>query len=236
MQVELIHVSKRFGNGTVLDRVSLSVAPGERIAFVGPNGSGKSTLVRAIVGMVKVEGTIRLDGLEPSLDWLRLAPRVAYVPQNAPQLNASVGEMVQAVEGLRGLPAGAVAQAARRFDLPSAELWKRPVRNLSGGTRQKLMLALAFASPVSLLVLDEPTASLDPETRERFFKFYDEAACGCTVLLCSHRPEEVRYLADRVITLEEGRIARESSVEGFLEEEFPGLDLEAARESYRDSY
>ena len=223
MQVELVNVTKRFAQWTALSGVSLTVASGERIAFVGPNGSGQSTLVRAIMGMVGVEGLIRLDGQQPSLHWVRLARRIAYVPQNAPQLNAPVGEMVGAVEGLRGLTPGAVAQAARRLDLPLEELWKLPIRNLSGGTKQKLMLALAFASPASLLVLDEPTASLDSETRQRFFELFDEAARGSTVLLCSHRPEEVRCLVDRVVMLENGRITRQAPVADFLEDYSSGV-------------
>jgi ABC-type multidrug transport system ATPase subunit len=215
--VELENVTKRFAQSAALDGVSLTIASGERIALAGPNGSGKSTLVRAIMGMVRVEGTIRLDGLEPGRNWVSLARRIAYVPQNPPQLNAPVGEIVNAAERLRTLPSGAVAQAALRLDLPLGELWKRPIRNLSGGTKQKLMLALAFASPASLLILDEPTASLDSETRGRFFDLYEETARGSTVLLCSHRPEEVRCLVDQAVMLDNGRITRQVPVAGFRE-------------------
>ncbi len=212
MRVELKNVTKSFDGVQALDGVSLDLAPGDRVALVGPNGSGKSTLVRAVMGILRCEGAVRLDGLDPFEHRTHLAARLAYVPQVAPQLGATVGEVARAVATLRGLDLGDIRATAARIDLDLEELRRRPVRALSGGTKQKLLLSLALAAPVSLLIMDEPTASLDGEAREAFFRLFEERADGATLLLCSHRLDEVRRLVGRVAALEDGRVALDAPV------------------------
>jgi ABC-2 type transport system ATP-binding protein len=114
---------------------------------------------------------------------------------------------VRAVAELRGVDIREIHRLASALELSLDEVRTRPVRALSGGMKQKLMIALALASPVSLLVLDEPTASLDTRAREAFFSLYAERAGHATLLLSSHRVDEVERLADRVIGLEGGRVA-----------------------------
>jgi ABC-type multidrug transport system ATPase subunit len=206
VRIELRDVRKQLGGVWALDGVSLDVPSGARVALVGPNGSGKSTLVRAVMGLVRCDG-VRIDGLDPRVDGASLAARIAYVPQAAPRLGASVGEVVRAVATLRSIPPGAIRWAARALALNLDEVSSRPMRALSGGMQQKLMIALALAAPVSLLVLDEPTASLDARARESFFRLFNEQASRPTLLLSSHRVDEVDRLADRVIGLENGRVA-----------------------------
>jgi ABC-2 type transport system ATP-binding protein len=212
MHLVLQDVRKRFDGVQALDGVSLDVAPGERVALVGPNGSGKSTLVRAVMGIVHCEGTVRLDELDPFQHRARLAARMAYVPQTAPQLSATVGEVVRMVATLRGLDVAEVGRAAEAIGFDVDALARRSLRALSGGMKQKLLLALAFAAPMSLLIMDEPTASLDGETREAFFRLFDERADGATLLLSSHRLDEVRRLVDRVVVLENGRVVLDAPV------------------------
>jgi ABC-2 type transport system ATP-binding protein len=207
MRIELHDVCKRFGGAPVLDHLSLTVAAGDRVGLTGPNGSGKSTLVRAIMGMVRCEGAVRLDGRDPFAHRAELASRMAYVPQVAPQLGATVAEVVRAVADLRGLDRAHIARVAEDLDLDLQAIAGRPVRALSGGMKQKLLIALALAAPISLLIMDEPTASLDARAREAFFRLLDQRATGATLLFSSHRPDDVRRLVDRVVGLEDGRVA-----------------------------
>ncbi len=186
------------------------------MALVGPNGSGKSTLNRAMVGLLGYEGRIELDGQARRTRSRAVASQIAYLPQVAPQLAAPVRELVRAIETLRDLAPGAVAARAQQLDLDLADLAGRPLRGLSGGMRQKLLLALALACPASLFVLDEPTGSLDPTARQRFFSAFEESTAGATVILCSHRLEEVRTLVDHVFVLEDGRLVHDGPADAFL--------------------
>lgn len=218
MQVELHGVGKRFGGVEALRDVSLSIPSGRRVALVGPNGSGKSTLTRVVLGLLGCEGEVLLDGQPPFARRAALARRLAYVPQIAPRFGATVGELVRAVADLRRLDAARIAAFAARLALDLDQLRRRPFRSLSGGTRHKVLLALALSSGASLFVLDEPTATLDVEARAAFFRAFDEMAADATLLLCSHRLEEVRYLVDHVVALEEGRVVFDGGAGDFLAE------------------
>jgi len=212
VRIEIERLHKRFGETEVLRGIDLTIASGTRAALVGPNGSGKSTLLRALLGLVACEGQIRLDGRSPFQDRLVTARRLAYVPQVAPQLSASVDELVATVTTTRGLPRADVVEAARELELDLLAIGARPFRLLSGGMKQKLLIALALAARPALYVLDEPTASLDAGARDRFFRLFSERAAGATVLLCSHRLDELRELTTHVVALEEGRVAFDGSV------------------------
>lgn len=206
MRVEIHGLTKRFGAVRALAEVDLTLESGTRTALIGPNGSGKSTLTRVLMGMLAYEGTVALDGLDPLVDRPSLASRIAYVPQIAPRLGAPVREIVTAVAALRCLAPEAIAAPCRALELDLAAVADRPFRNLSGGMRQKLLIALALASRPALLVLDEPTASLDPRARQNFFDLVEALGERPTVILCSHRLEEIRHLVDSVVVLDEGRV------------------------------
>lgn len=212
IRIEAHGVTKRYGSQIVLRDVDLVVEPGDRVAIVGPNGSGKSTLLRVLMGLLHCEGEVRLDGSSPFRDRERIAERMAYVPQIAPQLGATVSEVIRAVSSLRAIDRGRVVGVAATLGLDVEQVRARPFRALSGGTKHKLLLALAFATDASLLILDEPTGSLDEQSRACFAKLYEQAAAKATVLLCSHWTEEVARLADRVIRLAEGRVTEGPTV------------------------
>ncbi|GIW73096.1 MAG: hypothetical protein KatS3mg102_2638 [Planctomycetota bacterium] len=217
MRVELERVGKRFGRTVALREVDLRIEPGERLALIGPNGAGKSTLMRVVMGLVSCTGRVRVDGVCPLRERERLAARMAYVPQIAPRFAAPVGELVELVARLRGLEPQAIAARAAAFELELGALARQPFCELSGGSRQKLLIALALAARASLLVLDEPTASLDVPSRRRFFAEVGALAPQPTLILCSHRFEEIRHLVERVVVLQEGAVVYDGSVERYLE-------------------
>jgi ABC-type multidrug transport system ATPase subunit len=218
VHVELRELGKRFGRTTALHGVSLELPPGSRTALIGPNGSGKSTLVRVLMGMLTGTGEVRFDGQPAGEDRRELARRIAYVPQIAPRLAAPVQDVVRAVAGLRGRTWQQVADLAAVLDLDLAVLAKRPFRALSGGQRQKVLASLALAAGAELLLLDEPTASMDPHSRGAFFGLVEALPASTTVLLCSHRLDEIRRLVDRVVVLAEGRLAWHGDATAYLDE------------------
>lgn len=215
LAIELRDVWKRFPGtaAAALRGVSLRIPAGRRVALIGPNGSGKSTLTRIIMGLLACEGQVLVDGRAAFTERVALAHRLAYVPQIAPQLGASVGEVLAAVALLRDLPVAAVEALADALDLPLSTLRPRPFRHLSGGMKQKLLLALALATRAPLFILDEPTASLDARARARFFDLYRAQAQGATLLLCSHRLEEVQQLVDHAVALQDGQVLYDGPAE-----------------------
>jgi len=209
VRVELRDVSKSFGSVTALRSVTLDLPSGSRTALIGPNGAGKSTLTRIVMGMLACEGVVLVDGRSPFRKRIELAHRLAYVPQVAPQLGATVGELVRTVARLRDIPVERFAALSQELGLDLESVRRRPLRGLSGGMRQKLLLALALATEASLLILDEPTASLDVQSRHRFFELVAELPNDPSIVLCSHRLEEINNLVDRVVVLEDGRVVRD---------------------------
>lgn len=217
MRIEVKGLSKSFGSVVALREVSFTLASGRRTALVGPNGSGKSTLNRVVMGLLAFEGDVRIDGFSAFEARVEIARRMAYVPQIAPSLAVPAGELVRALVSVRGGDPARVAAIAARLGLELGEVASRPFRSLSGGMKQKLLIALAFAAEASLLILDEPTGSLDARTREAFFPLFDEFAGEATVILCSHRLEEVRHLVDHVLLLEEGRLVYDGAAAEVLD-------------------
>lgn len=218
MRVECDDVKKQFGRVQALKGVSASIASGQAVALLGPNGSGKSTLTRAIMGLISYTGEVRLDGASREHAGPGLARRIAYVPQIAPQVAAPVAELVRAICGVRGIPPTDVATVASELELDLGATAKQSFRTLSGGTKQKVLIALALAARADLLLMDEPTASLDAQARGRFFEVFAERRGDATLLLTSHRIEEIRHLVGHVIALREGAIAYQGPAARYLAE------------------
>lgn len=217
MRVTAQGLTRRFGDFLALDRVDFELPAGSRVALVGPNGSGKSTLNRILMGLFCYEGRVTLDGVAPGAGRLELARRIAYVPQLAPALSAPVRELVRAIARMREMPEERVAALATSLGLDLEDVAHRPFRGLSGGMKQKLLVALALAPRASLLILDEPTGSLDARSRERFLPLLDEHAAEATVLFCSHRLDDVRGRVDRVLELVDGRVEFDGPVQNYRE-------------------
>ncbi|MCK6537082.1 MAG: ABC transporter ATP-binding protein [Polyangiaceae bacterium] len=214
--IEIAHVSKSFGKVTALRDVCLGIEAGERVAFVGANGSGKTTLLRSMLGLLSVDGRVSIAGVDVHQSPEVALKSVAYMPQIAPPLEAPVREVVAAICRLRGIEPRNVEARAARMGLILGDVAKKRMRDLSGGTKQKLLAALTLAAEAPILVCDEPTANLDAQARAAFFSQLDARPKHHITVLCSHRIDEVRQLVDRVVELSEGRVERDASVSELL--------------------
>ncbi len=210
--IEARGLAKRFGRHSVLQGVDLQIRSGDRVALVGPNGSGKTTLIRCLLGLYQHEGSIALDGISARAERRRALGRVGFVPQLPPGLRGRVRDYLVTLEAVSGVPRAAVEAVAGRLGLELPPLEHRPFSALSGGMKQKLLIAAALARRPSLLIMDEPGANLDPRSRAVFFELLAEAAPGTTMLLSSPRVDEIADLVNRMVELDHGRVVMDDVV------------------------
>ncbi|MER7173525.1 ABC transporter ATP-binding protein [Streptomyces mesophilus] len=205
MAIEVSGLHKSFGRTRALDGLDLDVATGEVHGFLGPNGAGKSTTIRVLLGLLRADsGTARLLGKDPWGDAVELHRRLAYVPGDVELWpNLTGGEAIDLLSRFRGgIDRARRDELIERFDLDPA----KKGRAYSKGNRQKVAIVAALASDAELLLLDEPTAGLDPLMEVVFQDVIGEAkAAGKTVLLSSHILAQVEKLCDRVSIIRLGR-------------------------------
>ncbi|OJY39406.1 ABC transporter ATP-binding protein [Pseudonocardia sp. 73-21] len=205
---------KSFGRIRALDGLDLEVATGEVHGFLGPNGSGKTTTLRILLGLLRADaGTVRLLDGDPWRDAVTLHRRLAYVPgEVALWPNLTGGEVIDLLGRLRGgLHPRRRTELLDRFDLDPTQR----CRSYSRGNRQKVALVAALASEVDLLLLDEPTAGLDPLMEEEFRRCIGQhRRAGRTVVLSSHILSEVEALCDRVSIISAGRTVESGTLAG----------------------
>jgi ABC-2 type transport system ATP-binding protein len=205
-------LTKRFGAVHALDGLDLEVAPGEVHGFLGPNGAGKSTTIRVILGLIRASsGQVALFGGDPWSQAAKLHERLAYVAGDVALWPGLTGgqcvDILGATHG--GLDEARRASLIKQFDLDPT----KRIREYSKGNRQKVALIAALAADADLLVLDEPTAGLDPLMEQAFQEVVRERReMGCAVLLSSHILSEVEALADRVTIIRRGRTVTTGSL------------------------
>ena len=206
---------KRFGSRNAVHGVDLRVGAGEVCGFLGPNGAGKSTTLRMIVGVLAPDaGRVCIDGLDVWKDPERARRGIGWLPERAPvHADATVEEFIAWSAGLHGLPSGAirgaVGEAVARCDL--GEVRARPCGALSRGFRQRACLAAALVHGPRLLVLDEPTAGLDPAQVLAFRTLLQRLKGSVTVLLSTHVLAEVEAVCDRLVVLDRGCVVSTGS-------------------------
>lgn len=213
--IEVIDLKKRFGRLLVLDGISFTVQKGEAVVLWGANGAGKTTALRCLLGVLPYEGTITIAGHNTALKGKTARRLIGFVPQ---ELNfhddLTIEETMRLYARLKrvSLTAGGEGEPTRidslltRLDLTRHA--GKQVRELSGGMKQRLALAIALLADPPILMLDEPTANLDVSAREDFLELLArQKEAGKTLVFSSHRPEEVTALADRVLALSQGQLA-----------------------------
>ncbi len=206
------NVSKTFKRHKVLDGVSLSIATGERVALVGSNGAGKTTLIRCLLGEYLHEGAVTVGGLDPKSNRKAVLSRVGFVPQIPPPLKMPVGELVNFAAAVCGSDPGRIVAMVRELGLDWDQVRRLPFVKLSGGMKQKMLIGIALGRDADILIMDEPAANLDPEARHIFFHQLHERKERAVMLITSHRLDEVAALVNRVVEMDQGRIALDDKV------------------------
>jgi Cu-processing system ATP-binding protein len=211
--IQLKNISKHFGKLKALDGVTTICEKSECIALIGPNGCGKTTLIKTILGMVVPDsGSITFNGENILKHW-QYRDQIGYMPQMGryPD-NMTIGQVLGMMKDIRGKSEGLDEDLIKAFSVQN--LLNKRMGTLSGGTIQKVSAALAFLFNPSVLILDEPTAGLDPVASELFKeKILAEKDKGKLVLITSHILSDLDDLVTRVIYMQDGKLIFHKSIE-----------------------
>jgi ABC-type multidrug transport system ATPase subunit len=215
--IEIDHLSMTFGRAAAVDDVSLTICRGESVALWGENGAGKTTIIRCLLGLLRYKGAIRIAGLDAQRDGKRARQLIGYVPQEVGFYDdLRVHEALRVFGKLKGQRVDDLDCVLSRVGLAGHD--GKRIRDLSGGMKQRLALAIALLGDPPILVLDEVTASLDACGRAEFVALL-ASLTQCenrATLFASHRVEEIQALASRVVTLQRGRVTDDVSADAFV--------------------
>ena len=204
--IEINQLNKKFGKFEVLQNINLSCKKGECIALIGPNGCGKTTLIKSILGMVLPDsGTIQFNGLN-ILGEYAYREKIGYMPQigRYPD-NMTIGQIIEMIKKIRNSSDNLNEDLLQDFELE--KMFDKQMRTLSGGTTQKVSAVLAFLFNPDVLILDEPTAGLDPLASEVLKeKIIKEKEKGKLILITSHLLSELDDLITEIIFMQEGKV------------------------------
>ena len=210
--IQFKNIAKTFRKARVLDGISLDIGIGERVALIGSNGAGKTTLIRCLLGEYTHDGSVAINGLDPRSNRTEVLGTIGFVPQLPPPLKMPVGQLINFSASLCGTDPQRIHAIARRLGLNVDEILSRQFVRLSGGMKQKLLIAIALGREARVLVMDEPAANLDPEARKIFFDLLAERLDDATMIISSHRLDEVSALVNRVIEMDMGKVVLDDKV------------------------
>jgi len=213
MLVVAKNVSKTFMDAKVLDDVNITINKGDRIVMMGPNGAGKTTLVRAMLGFYHIDmGTIDVNGFDPVKHRVKVLNNISFIPQLPPPVKLSIEELLMYVGKSSNISYEKIFIESNKMDLDLKKHMKKPFFKLSGGMKQKLLIAIALSKKSDLLIFDEPTANLDPKGREQFYELLTEIDATCSTLFITHRLDEIEGLVNRKIIMDLGKVVKDEKI------------------------
>ena len=210
--IKFTNLVKDFRRARVLDGINLDIGIGERVALIGSNGAGKTTLIRCLLGEYTHDGEVAINGLDPRSHRTEVLGNIGFVPQLPPPLKMPVGQLIDFSAALCGTDPQRIHAIAKRLGLDVDAILARQFVRLSGGMKQKLLIAIALGREARVLVMDEPAANLDPEARKIFFDLLAERLDDATMIISSHRLDEVSALVNRVIEMDMGKVVLDDKV------------------------
>jgi len=214
--IEVRNLTKRYGDVVAIRDISFTAATGQVLGLLGPNGAGKTTTMRVITGyMPATSGTVKVAGYDIFDDSFEVRKRIGYLPESPPLYNdMTVTAYLRFVGRIRGIPKAELGDSVDRVlhTCGLAEVTDRVIGHISKGYRQRVGLAQALIHSPGVLVLDEPTLGLDPRQIIEIRRLIQELAGERTVILSTHILPEVTQLCEKVVIINEGRIAIEDTL------------------------
>ena len=215
--IAIKNITKKFGKLEVLQNINLKFQKGECIALIGPNGCGKTTLIKSILGMVLPDSGEIIFNEKSILKEFKYREDIGYMPQigRYPD-NMTIGQIIEMIKEIRNSDAVLDEDLVKAFQLE--KMFSKQMRTLSGGTTQKVSATLAFLFNPNVLILDEPTAGLDPLASEILKeKIIKEKENGKLILITSHLLSELDDMITQIVFMQEGKVHFHKSIADLLE-------------------
>lgn len=211
--IKISNISKKFQKALCLDDVSIEFKKGDRVGILGANGAGKTTLVRAIMGYYHVDsGDVKVGGFSPIKERVKVLENICFIPQLPPPIKISPEELIDYVSKSGDCTKEKIHAYSSQMGFALEEHKSKSFFKLSGGMKQKLLIAIAMAKNSSIMIFDEPTANLDPNGREIFYKMLKEVSQDKIILFITHRLDEIEQFINRVVYMDLGRIVKDEQV------------------------
>ena len=211
--IEIKNLTKKFGSTLSLDEVSIDFKKNDSIALMGANGAGKTTLIRSILGYYHPNsGAVLVKGLDPIKERQEVLKHISFVPQLPPPIKLSIDELIKYVEVSSKIKRATILEYANEMKLEINTHIKKSFFKLSGGMKQKLLIAIALAGEREIIIFDEPTANLDPKARDDFYRLLEGKQRDRTLLFVTHRLEEVQALVNREVYMDLGKVVSDEKI------------------------
>lgn len=211
--IKVENLTKKFAQNISLDAVNCEFKKNDYIALMGANGAGKTTLIRSILGYYHPdEGRVLIDGLDPIKQRVEVLKNISFVPQLPPPIKLSIGELMDYVVTSSGVEKDLIMHYSNEMKLDVKENINKSFFKLSGGMKQKLLIAISLAKKSGIIIYDEPTANLDPKARDDFYRLLKQNEEDKVLLFVTHRLEEVEELVNRQIYMDLGKVVSDERV------------------------
>lgn len=211
--IEVKNLTKKFGNQISLDKVSLTFEQNSSVIIMGQNGAGKTTLVRTILGeYIPTQGEVLINGANPFKQREEALKNIGFVPQLPPPIKLSVSELIHYAVVSSGSKKETIFDLCQKLELDLNANLNKLFFKLSGGMKQKLLIAIALAKNPNIFIFDEPTANLDPKGRDIFYSLLHEYVDNRVMIFISHRLEEVHNIVNRKIEMDLGKVILDEKI------------------------
>lgn len=211
--IKIDNLTKKFGSHLSLDSVSTKFEKNDHVAVMGPNGAGKTTLIRSIMGYYHPNsGGVLINGLNPIKNRIEVLDSISFVPQLPPPIKLSLNELMKYIQASSNVDIAEIIHYANEMKLDINANLNKSFFKLSGGMKQKMLIAISLAKKSEIIIYDEPTANLDPKARDDFYRLLKENEKEKISLFVTHRLDEVKDIVNRQIYMDLGKIISDDRV------------------------
>lgn len=211
--IQVSNLTKKFASHISLDNISVEFKKNDYVALMGPNGAGKTTLIRSIMGYYHPNsGKVLINGLNPIKERTKVLDSISFVPQLPPPIKLNLDELMKYIQVSSNVDKELIMHYANEMKLDIKNNLNKSFFKLSGGMKQKMLIAISLAKKSEIIIYDEPTANLDPKARDDFYRLLKENEKEKISLFVTHRLDEVKDIVNRQIYMDLGKIESDNRV------------------------